>query len=265
MNHSASREELTAVSLCDLPDQRLLEQAETQDQQDYWSQLRAFYSIVSLCWCSRLLNASAELASLNDPLYEFLDTKEVDRIYYEAVWRRVDRLQAFYKLLEAGEKYIAETVLELGFYYPHSLSSLFTSIIKNDADNLFKVCLEPYKNVSPQNVLTAAKFVIALSHDQPLKPQDIRKSKHLSNQSHTNPLYGLAMWVCAQEAEHDEQLRQLVSNYIAAFGQEAEVNKTAMSRTRDSKTYKRPRSSIWSNGEIVYANRYGGTYDLNKT
>lgn len=265
MNRSVSPEEMAAVSLRDLPDQRLLEQAKTQAQKDYWAQLRAFYSIVSLCWCSKLLNSSTELESLNDPIYKFLDTKEVDKIYYESAWRRADRLQALYKVLEIGEKYVAEAVLELGFNYPYSLSSLFSSIIKNDADNLFKVCLEPYKNILTKNILTAAELTLALSHLQPLKPQEIREAKHLGNQLQSNSLYGLTMAVCAHKAEQDEQLRQLVSKYLDAVGQEAEVTKTALSRTRDSKTYKRRRPFIWLKGEIVHANRYGGTYDLNKT
>jgi len=75
MNRSASREEMVAVFLCDLPDIGLFEQAETEPQKDYWNQIRAFYSIVSLCWRSKLLNPSAELASLNDPLYALLETK----------------------------------------------------------------------------------------------------------------------------------------------------------------------------------------------
>ena len=265
MSRSASPEEMAALSLCDLPDPRLLEQSETQAQQDYWAQLRAFYSIVSLCWRSKLLNASAALPSLNDPLYKFLDTKAVDKIYYEAAWRRADRLVALYKVLEVGEKYVAEAALELGFAYPYSLYSLFSSMIKNDADNLFKVCLEPYKNISTQHILTAAKLTLALSACQPLKLQDIRNVKHPSKQLQNNHLCGLALLVCAHKAEQDEQLRQLMLNYLTAVGQEAEVTKTALSRTRDSKTYKRRRPFIWLKGQTVYANRYSGTYNLNKS
>ena len=265
MTGNASREEMVALSLCDLPDIRLFERAETEPQKDYWNQIRAFYSIVSLCWRSKLLNPSAELASLNDPLYILLETKAVDKIYYELAWRRADKLQALYKVLEIGEQYVAEAVLELGFDYPYSLSSLFSSIIKNDADNLFKVCLESYKNISTQNILTAAKLTLNLGQRQPLKPQDIRRAKHLSSQLQNNNLHSLAISACAHKAEQDKQLRQLLFKYLDAVGQEAKVTKTAVSRTRDSKTYKRPRSFIWSRGETVYANQYGGTYKLNKT
>jgi len=180
-------------------------------------------------------------------------------------WRRADKLQALYKVLEVGEQYVAEAVLELGFHYPYCLSSLFSSIVKNDADNLFKVCLEPYKNISTQNILTAAKLTLNLCQPQLLKPQDIRKAKHLSSQLQNNNLYGLAILACAHKTEQDEQLRQLLSKYFDAVDHEAKVTKTAISRTRDSKTYKRPRSFTWSKGEAVYANQYGGTYDLNKT
>jgi hypothetical protein len=265
MNRRASPEEMAAVSLCDRPDPRLLEQAETQAQRDYWAQLRAFYSIVSLCWRSKLQNASAELASLKDPLYNLLETKKIDKIYYDSAWRRANRLQALYKVLEIGEKYVAELVLELGFDYPYSLSSLFGSIVRNDADNLFKVCLEPYKHISTQDILTAAKLTRALSQLQPLKLQDIRTVRRLSKQLQNNYLCGLALLECAHKAEQDKQLRQLLFTYLDAVGQEAEVTKTAISRTRDSKTYKRFRSFIWLKGEIVYASRYGGTYNLNKT
>ncbi len=256
---------MAAVSLCDLPDIRLLEQAETQDQQDYWHQLRAFHSIVSLCWRAKLLNASTELASLNDPLYGLLEAKAIDKIKYESAWRRADRLQALYKVLEIGEKYVAETALDLGFDYPFTLSSLFGSIINIDANNLFKVCLEPYKHISAQNILTAAQITLTLSRLQLLKPQEIRQVKHLSSQLQNNYRHGVAILSCALKADQDPQLRQLLVKYLDAIGQEATVTKSAVSRTRDSKTFKRVRSFTWSKGKVVHANRYGGTYKLNKT
>ena len=265
MDRSASREEMAAVSLCDLPDIRLLEQAETQDQRDYWHQLRAFYSIVSLCWRSKLLNASAELASLNDPLYVLLEDKAIGKIKYESAWRRADKLQSLYKVLEVGEKYVAQTYLDLGVHYPFTLSSLFCSIIKIDADNLFKTCIEPYKHISAQDLLTAAQLTLMLSRLQPLKPQEIRQSKHLGSQFQNNYRHGVAILSCASKADQDPQLRQLLIKYLDAIGQEAAVTKSAVSRTRDSKTFKRFRSFTWSKGEVVYANRYGGTYKLNKT
>jgi hypothetical protein len=265
MDRGASLEEMAAASLFDLPDIKLLDQAETQDQQDYWHQLRAFYSIVSYCWLAKLLNASTGLESLDDPLYVLLEAKKIDKIKYESAWRRADRLQALYRVLEIGEKYVAETYLDLGAHYPFTLFSLFYSIVKIDADNLFKNCLEPYKHISAQDLLTAAKLTLTLSPLQPLKPQEIRQSKRLSSQLQKNYCHDVAILSCASKADQDPQLRQLLVNYCDAIRQEAAVTKSAVSRTRDSKTFKRFRSFTWLKGKVVYANRYGGTYKLNKT
>lgn len=265
MSRTASLEEMAAVGLWDLPDVGLLGQVKTQDQQDYWEQLKAFYFIVSLCWRSKLLNPSAGFESFDDPLYSILEAKEVDKIHYELVWRRANRLQALYKVLEMGEEYIAEEALDLGFNYPYTLSSLFGSIIKNDVDSLFKVCLEPYKNVLAPNILTASKLLLKLSKYQVLKPEEIRKIKHLDGQLQNNKLHGFAIQACAHKAQQDEKLRQLLMTYVDAIRQEAEVTKTATSRTRDSKTFNKPRSFVWQKGNILYADCHGGTYNLNKT
>ena len=265
MSRSASPEEMAAAFLFDLPDVRLLEQAETQEQKDYWHQLRAFYSIVSYCWFFKLLKASGELKSLDGPLYVLIEAKAVDNIKYESAWRRADRLQALYKVLEVGEKYVAETYSFEGCHYPFTLFSLFCLIIKTDADNLFKTCLEPYKHISAQNLLTAAKIALTLSRFQPLKPQEIRQLKHLGRQLQNNHLHEIAIMSCASKADQDLQLQQLLFEYIDAIGQEAAVTKSAVSRTRDSKTFKRFRSFTWLKGKVVYADRYGGTYKLNKT
>ena len=265
MSRSASPEEIAAASLFDLPDVRLLEQAETQEQKDYWHQLRAFYSIVSYCWFFKILKVSGELRSSDDPLRVLLEAKSLDKLNYEYAWRRADRLQVLYKLLKAEGEYVPETYSAEECHYPFPLLSLFYLIIKTDADNLFKNCLEPYKHISAQDLLTAAKTTLTLSRFQPLKPQEIRQLKYLSRQLQNNPLHESVIMSCVSKADQDLQLQQLLFEYIDTIGQEAAVTKSAVSRTRDSKTFKRFRSFTWLKGKAVYADRYGGTYKLNKT
>ena len=277
-----------------LPGEELKKVADTPDRLKYWMHLRGFYTAVSVFWQANILK------NKNHIFDELLDSQNMDKMHYDIISLRAKRFQALWKLIDRGNFCIQKMPIELGLNNScNSSQELFRQILQREVKKDFEVCqsdfavskndlidtanlkqklikiCEPYFSCSMEDLNSSdvakrmwneAQKWNSRSHDmKSAEKSNHRRLKSLSSQLPINKLLSFCLLVCTSKSRSDDILRGYLYEYLTAIDQEAAVTKTALSRKRGSKTYDKPRSIAWKNGEIGYASPHGGGYIFNKT
>lgn len=253
---SSSLEPSIAKYIKHLPSTRLLEYAQTEDQKAYWDHLAAFYLVVSHCWQAKLQG--------KDPFIEAVENQTLNQWYYDAIWARVNLLQNLLKLIESGHPWISKAFASQGYNCPFtSAPDLFCHIIEIQANYTFSLCLKSYHNVSTPERLKAGKILRKLVSTNELKAPQHKVLKSLASQYHGNSwlLVSLAV-ICTVADSGNQELIQKLDDYCKAAVRDMEVAVTGLSRKRSSKNFEKFYSYTWHHGNIVPANKTGGTYSL---
>ncbi|MBD1944079.1 hypothetical protein H6F50_17215 [Coleofasciculus sp. FACHB-712] len=253
---SSSPEPSLAKYIGHLPRQSLLKYAQTEDQKAYWGHLAAFYFFVSHCWQAKLQG--------NDPFIEAVEDQTVNQWYYDAIWARANLLQNLWKLIESGHPWISKAFANQEYDCPFtSAPDLFCHIIEMQANYTFSRCLKPYHNVSTPERLKAWKILRKLVSTNELKAPQRKVLKSLTSQYHGNSwlLVSLAV-ICTVADSGNQELLQKLNDYCTAAVRDMEVTVTGLSRKRSSKNFEKFYSFTWHHGNIVPANKTGGTYSL---
>ncbi len=253
---NSNSEEFLALHIGHFPSESLLQHAQTKDQQDYWGHVACLYLIVSQCWQARLKG--------NDPIIEAVENQTMNKWYYDMIWSRVDLLQSLWKLIDTGHQLISEAVINAEYQYPFiGAPHLFYHMVETQADNAFLLCLKPYHNISNPARLKACKIFRKALSTGAMPPQNYNFIKSLASQYEHNfwLLFSLEV-ICNVPAPDNRELLEKLANLSKAAVREMEVNATGLSRKRSSKNFEKFYSYTWHNGNIIPANKTGGTYSI---
>ena len=248
-----------------------LKQPLTDEQQEEWDNLKTHYVFVSVCWKARAL-------SKDNPLIQYLPTKEIDKWHCEYFWTIAEQQFRLWELIQLVEPHVRKEFRQLveedpktrqaGVEYPfNSAIELFTAILYNHALHDFLVCLKPYHEVSYPKMTEAIQLARKAINTQ----LSATKSKKLEAlyKSQTIDDYQLWFWfdlvisVSKQQATVTCQIKNKLTAFDVAIDQVAKMRLTAH-RKGDSDTWNKQYSFAWQNGRKIPASK-GGAYYVNKT
>lgn len=160
--------EQIARLIASLPSDYLLQQAKTKDQIEEWHKARKNQLLLAECWKAKFLVKGYY------PVEDALNRQEISEPKAELIDRCVNEYKARWELCQVTEKYVKELHIILQILtdyvddfpkpsvhlwykffdraslkqYPfQSAYDLFAETLKEDANNSFSVCLEPYYDV----------------------------------------------------------------------------------------------------------------------
>lgn len=258
---SGQSERIAAANFDDYPSRELLETAHTPDQQAWWAEIHSWHQAIRDCWLVRIAVKQQANPSRFDPLLPLLDAKQIDQLHYDLVWSQVDEADSWFSLIAACLAELNADVSQRG-HDPCTAYHWFVSMRQAAADNLYRVCLEGYVEISKADVKQSADFLRHLENHN----EKARKSYERWVQHH-HPLDALQtpdipfiLGIAEVKADKDPEVRKYLNAYKQAKAKTADIMATMLRRTRDSKAFERPRAMAWYKGQAQYGQKHGGTY-----
>jgi len=277
-----------AQLLATLPSDSLLQKAQTKDQIEEWHKLRKTQILLAECWKAKWLVKNYY------PIEEALDKQEISQRKAEFIFLCVDECKARWELCQVAEKYVADLYKALplltGYIdqlpksttqlwdkifaqvslkpYPFkSAYDLFAESLKEDVNDSFSVCLEPYYDVPRKKWGKATKQfteVLEQAGSNGIYPRlNSREESKLKENLVWNKVkfswIGMILWTCQIEAFHNDDplLRQKLVSYNHSLQELLRKQFTASRKLR---------GWAWIKGELFGTSGPGGVYvKLNKT
>lgn len=236
-------EKKIARYIAQLPSERLLKLARTQDQINLWLAQRYFRTLISKSWTARH-------SGKNDPVKRLLESQEIDRDTYDRVWLVVDYYEQLWGLVQLSFGYVRSECVALRLSYPFKEAvDLFFEIIRAEVDNDFSICLS-YHEVSARKHEKALRLLSA-GCTRPLNPIEDSQLKAVESQYPLNKWFAITLAACEKKATRTKPALKgkLQGFYDAAsrlFDKEATI-------------YRKVGSFAWSDGEIIRG-KIGGSY-----
>jgi len=254
--------------LTQLPSEKLISHAKTDEQRMEWFTLRMDYILLSVFWKERLY-------SIANPLDCVVDKKQIDPWIYENYKLRTTYLLRLWKLIQVAEPPYRESYIKanISFKYPFkSPFEMFIAFLQEEAEDEFLPCLQSYYEKSLpkmrkmidlgqkahliEDKLSSMNIVI---EDQ---RNSIEKSTYKSLEKRhfvkERRWYFLFITFCRLEGNSHRQIRDKFNQFMKAF-YKLQKNIATSTRKRESPTWQNRYSYAWKKGRKVRANK-GGAY-----
>lgn len=183
-------------------------------------------------------------------------------------------------VIQLGEKYIKKFLKDkypFKLYREYSACALYLEILKEEKDNIYRLCLEyQYLHVSVTGLKEASKFV-----HEALGPRQLRFNDEMngwvwdfdpsSSRADKNKmqkfrgvttqypeLESLTPWlvkslqICRDASKRDDALRAKVTDYYQALSRVAEMEVKLLDNRHSSRTQNKQGSYAWINGQRVF-------------
>ena len=248
-----------AKLLAKLPSDSLKQLAQTKAQIRFWYVLRDDNRRASVCWHSRI-------AGRNDPLAQALKNGEVSHWDYSKAWFRVDIVQRLWELIQIAEQVIIKDCKLERIEYPfakfgdYSACELFAEIVRTLDDNVFRGCLDPYREVSAQDAGRVAAITRRVASGDDIKASEYSQFKSLTSQNRPNLWLDRVLAVCEKVKNSNNLVGAKYADFCSAASRQARIIEKAATQTRNTKAVPKLPSAAWKDGSLLRASRYGGVY-----
>lgn len=245
--------------LAKLPSDSLKQLAKTKDQIRFWHCLRDDNRRASACWYSRITGR-------NDPLALAVKNGELSQWDYNNVWLRVDIVQRLWELIQVAEQVIIKECKSQGIEYPfakagdYSACELFGEIVKTLDDDVFRGCLDPYREVSASCAGKVAAITRKAASGDDIKASEYSQFKSLTAQNRPNLWLDFVLVVCEKVKESNDLVGAKYADFCSATTRQTKTIEKAASQTRSTKKAPKLPSVAWKDGSLLRASRYGGVY-----
>jgi hypothetical protein len=158
--------------LVQLPPKFLQTLAVTESQAEHWFSLNRFYSTLSECW-------QASHQGKNDPLISLLKSGEIDKTSYDYIWITHDYYQRLWELVQLSFEYVKPELKRLLSYEPKTAYEVFERILHNSSEERFRVCLEPYIELSARKSVEKYKLAAKICSGKKLESSEEKEVQRL--------------------------------------------------------------------------------------
>ncbi|MEH2271709.1 MAG: hypothetical protein V7K68_25340 [Nostoc sp.] len=246
--------------LAQLPSDKLLSQAKTDEQRIEWFRLRFNYALLSVFW-----KASHSIQD-NHLLEVIADNKQIDTHICEYYRRWMNYLMCLWELIQVAEPQFREECL-IKYPFESPLEMLF-AFLEEEAEDEFLPCIQNHYEKS----LPKMKEIIKLgkkSHfleNKNVVLQDQRNSLEIKKyksleKSHfvkERRWYFLFITFCRRESKSNRRIKENFDTFMTAFYEFQNHIGTSI-RKRKSATWQKSYSYAWKKGTKVSAGK-GGSY-----
>ncbi|MEH1857791.1 MAG: hypothetical protein V7L21_07300 [Nostoc sp.] len=254
--------------LAQLPSDRLLSQAKTDEQGIEWLRLRFNYGLLSVFW--------KESHSIrHNPLEVIADNKQIDPHICEHYRRWMNYLMSLWEFVQVAEPQFREKYLKanLPFKYPfQSPLEMFFAFLEEEAEDEFLPCLQNHyekslpkikkminsgkKSHLVENKNGTTKLVL----DEQRNSIEVKKYKLLEKRHFVKERrwYFLFITFCRRESKSNRRIKENFDPFMTAFYEFQNHIGTSI-RKRKSATWEKSYSYAWKKGTKVSAGK-GGSY-----
>ncbi len=279
-----------------LPSDSFLSIDLTEDQKQYWNELRDSNALVAKAW--RTLFGSK--ASLHASKFEqYCEDQGIDPLKTKAAFQEAKSYKLLWEVVILGEKYAHLFHLALPMFLSNlkqdksdeskflknilsgvakekyrfqSYQDLFEEIVREDTDLIFMECLTDYSVASIPKSKKILKTVEKLCINyNPCNPNMIESKPELKNFLHYISehrlkyswkeflLFSCDIFRIDKASPTSKLLDENLTKYYNHTQEIISLSFTGF-RKRKSQNGKKPRSYQWKNGERLYGCEKGGTY-----
>ena len=260
--------QLIADYLAQLPSDRLLSQAKTDEQRIEWLRLRLNYGLLSVFW--------KESHSIrHNPFDVIADNKQIDPHICEHYRRRMNYLMGLWQLVQVAEPQFREKCLEanLSFKYPfQSPLEMFFAFLEEEAEDEFLPCLQNhYEKSLPKikkminlgkksHLLENKNGTTKLVLEEQRNSIEVKKYKFLEKKHFVKERrwYFLFITFCRIESKSNRRIKENFDTFMTAFYEFQNHIATSI-RKRESATWQKSYSYAWEKGTKVSGGK-GGSY-----
>lgn len=271
--------EKIAQLIASLPNDRLLEQCQTQQQQAEWHNARTNQQMIADCWRAKFMK------EFGDPIADALEQGTISQHKHDLINLRVNLYREQWQLIKIAHPHIQawhqaiyqQTQKHPRFFhfvpfwpklfspgfktaYPFATAySLFSQTLEEEVNAPIEWSLEPYYDVPVKKWRTATGLlkeqVENLNEDgsypegKPLQVQQLKNQ--LVYNKVTFSWLGFTLWVCQVVAIKNPGIRKQSTAFHRAL---AEYYKMGIRASRSVRGF------AWHKGEQVPSTQYGGTY-----
>lgn len=222
-----------------LPDKRYLMLVDTWEQLAYWMMHRSFNLQVSQCW-------KAMHDGSDDPIRLLVEAGEINWGTYNHVWLTVFFYERLWELLNLAFFYVSPEINRLGLFQPKSASLLFHWIVFDDVNTHFAVCLEPYSQVSRNELAKNYRLISKIIKGE-ATPSEQTKAEKLSSRNEAELLMGIILKICHIKAtKRRPALKAALQGFYQALN---DLNRHSVTLAKTEGCY------AWIKGQRVWANR----------
>ncbi|BAY21269.1 hypothetical protein NIES2100_10190 [Calothrix sp. NIES-2100] len=268
MTYKEQEYHLIGDYLAQLPSDKLISQAKTDEQRIEWLRIKLDYAFFSVFW-------KTSQSTLQNPLEYVADNKLIDPYYCEHYRRRVKYLMGLWELIEVAESIFREKYLKvnLNFNYPFKspLTMLF-AFLQEEAEDEFLPCLQNHYEKSLPKMSEMIKlgkkahFIenedgtpkLVLDDQRNLQEKNKYKSLERNYFIKERRWYFLFITFCRIEAKSNNRIKKNFDKFMTAF-YEFQNHIATSTRKRKSATWQKSYSYAWKKGKKVPAGK-GGTY-----
>lgn len=235
-------EKKIARCLARLPSKHLLALTKTREQMRSWLVQRYFQQLLSLCWRAR---HSGE----DDPISGLVRSGKINQDIYDRIWLMVEFWEQIWGLVQLAAPYIQEEIEKLGLEYPFKNAfELFATIIWEESNSTFSVCLKPYYEVSALKYERACRLA-SKSCKEILNPIEERRLHGLLNQQPNMMWMALTLSICHQKATRQRiALKTKLELFYVALGKLCDKEATISRKTS---------SFAWKDGKLGSGDKDG--------
>lgn len=241
-------------SLCSLrSDERInlylsQEKKLTKDQNDYLNSILRYYENLASIWFALEFKQALPWDKNKDWVG--------NKIYNEGLEAHIKEIQYFWKLMQYAEPFLIEEIEKTlpRFSDIPNITTLFSKIYCTHAFNSFKVCLQPYVEVSNDKIIETLKLSCKVLEDrslQKLKIHQRKKIKIYEDLNNTqNPYLTLTYLTCHKAAKAgDVKMQELLDKWLNLYNDNLLYALKLRNRTRSSTYFNLYYCYCWKKGE----------------
>jgi len=179
-----------------------------------------------------------------------------NKTYDEGLEAHIKEIQYFWKLMQYAEPLLIEKTFPRFSDIPN-ITTLFSKIYCTHAFNSFKVCLQPYVEVSNNKIIETLKLSCKVLEDrslQKLKFHQRKKIKIYEDLNNTqNPYLTFTYLTCDKAAKAgDVKMQELLDKWLNLYNNNLLYALKLRKRTHSSIYFNRYYCYCWKKGEKQY-------------